>query len=192
MKLRTSFLIVAVLAVLSACGGQATPTIGAATPGGTTLTPTAPPHGETVAPPPTAAPPAGGSGSTIHVVVASGPQAGTYDQTGAKVDCNTSASGSGATYLDMARTDGVGSLTFTSGEGGANPATFYFQVLFGSPAEFNAPALEISTLVPTSPDGSGTATLQDNGSTIKWTIDGTTADGVDVTATVECGPVDRS
>jgi hypothetical protein len=92
----------------------------------------------------------------------------------------------------MARTDGVGSLTFTSGEGGPNPAAFYFQVIFGSPAALNSPVLAISTLVPTSPDGSGTASLQDNSSTIKWTIDGTTADGVDVTATVECGPVDRN
>jgi hypothetical protein len=128
----------------------------------------------------------------MHLVVASGPQAGTYDQSGPKVDCNISASGSGATYQDLTRTDGVSNLVFTSGEGGANPAKFYFQVLFASESVLNAPALQISTLDPTNADGSGTATLQDNSSTIKWTIDGTTADGVNVTATVECGPVDRN
>jgi len=191
MKLRTSFLIVAVFAVASACGGQAP----AVTTGpGITQAPGATPAPQQTQQPagPTAAPPVGGSGSTIHVVVASGPQAGTYDQSGTKVDCNTSAGGSGATYLDMTRTDGVGSLTFSSGEGGATPAKFYFQVLFGSPTAFDAPELKISTLDPTHADGTGTASLQDNTSTIKWTIDGTTADGVDVTATVECGPVDRN
>ncbi len=191
MKLRTSFLIVAVLAVVSACGGGA--------PAATTGPRVTQAAGATPAPPqtqqpagPTAAPPVGGTGSTMHLVVASGPQAGTYDQSGPKVDCNTSATGSGATYQDLTRTDGVTTLVFSSGEGGANPAKFYFQVLFASESVLNAPALEISTLVPSSARGSGTASLQDNSSTIKWSIDGTSADGIDVTATVECGPVDRN
>jgi len=191
MNFRLSFVVVAALATLSACGGQS-PAASAA-PGDTPVpgVTATPPGGPTEAPPPTAAPPGGGSGSTIHVVVASGPQAGTYDASGIKYDCNTSGGGSGATYLNMAGTDGVTSLVFTSGEGGPNPAKFYFQLLFGA-VSASQPTLQISTLDPTHPDGSGTASLQDNTSTIKWTIDGTTADGVDVSATVECGPVDRN
>jgi hypothetical protein len=127
----------------------------------------------------------------VHVVVASGPLAGTYDRTGIKYDCNTSATGSGATFLDMAGTEGLTSVTFTSGEGGTSVTKFFFNAIFGAVAT-SREGLEISTLTPDSARGSGTATLQDSGSTIKWTIDGTTEDGVGVQATVECGPVDRS
>jgi hypothetical protein len=191
MNLRLSFVVVAALATLSACGGQspAASAARAVTPGPGV---TAAPPGATEAPPPTAAPPGGGSGSSvIHVVVASGPQAGTYDGSGIKYDCNTSAGGSGASYLNPTGTEGVTTLLFTSGEGGANPAKFYFQLLFGA-VSLSQPVLEIQTLDPADASGSGTASLQDNTSTIKWTIDGTTADGVDVSATVECGPVDRN
>lgn len=181
MKKAPSLAILAI--VLAACGGP-TP---AATqqPGGGTQ----PPAGATNAIP-TSPPVAGAAGSTIHVVVASGPLADTYDATGVKLDCNTAAGGSGATYADITKTDGVTALTFTSGEGGANPAKFYFQLLFGAIAAQQA-FLEISTLDPAFARGSGTATLQDNGSTIKWSINGTSADGIGVQATVECGPVDR-
>jgi hypothetical protein len=34
--------------------------------------------------------------------------------------------------------------------------------------------------------------MEDKGATIKWTVDGTTADGVAIKASIECGPVDRS
>jgi hypothetical protein len=133
----------------------------------------------------------GGTGTSVaHVEVKSGPQAGKYDATGAKVDCNMSSTGSGATYQDLTAS-GLSGLTFASGVGGADPATFYFQALFG-PFSLTQPTLEISTLVPTAPDGTGTAHLDDNGSTIKWTINGMTKDGVAITATIECGPVDRN
>lgn len=123
-------------------------------------------------------------------MVANGPNAGTYDGTGTKYDCSTDAQGSGATFVNAAGTEGVTSLTFTSGEGGASPTKFYFQVLFGA-LSATTPFLEIQTLDPASARGSGTATLQDNDSTIKWTVNGTSADGFGVQATVECGPVDR-
>jgi hypothetical protein len=126
----------------------------------------------------------------VHVVVASGPQAGTYDSTGVKSDCNISSTGSGATYIDVTKTDGVTGLTFSSGQGGASATQFYFDVLFGA-VDIHQPVLEIDALDPTAPNGSGTATLADNGATIKWSIDGKTKDGVAITATIECGPVDR-
>jgi hypothetical protein len=180
MKTATSVAFNAI--VLVACGG---PTPAATTAG----LPTQPPAVATNTAP-TSPPVPGGVGSTIHVVVASGPQAGTYDATGIKYDCNTASDGSGATYVDMAKTEGVTSLTFTSIGGGTSTSTFYFQVLFGAISATQA-FLEISTLDPASARGSGTATLQDNGSTIKWTVNGTSADGIGVQATVECGPVDR-
>lgn len=181
MKTTASLAILAL--VLTACGGPAPAA-------------TQPPAGPTAAAP-TSPPVIGGAGTAVaHLVVASGPLAGTYDGTGIKFDCNISPSGSGATYGDDAATEGLTSLIFSSIESGASTSTFYFQALFG--VFPNSQAVEISTLDPASPRGSGTATLQDNGSTIKWTINGTSADdpiagtdGVGVQATVECGPVDR-
>ena len=181
MKLRTVLAFLAILALSVACGGQSPAATATPAPGNT-----AAPTGAAAT-----APPLGGSGTAIaHVVVASGPLAGTYDATSIKYDCNTSASGSGATYLDLTVTEGLSSLTFASGEGGANPTKFYFQAMFGAVAA-DQPMLEIMTLVPEDARGSGTASLQDNNSTIKWTIDGTSADGIGVSATIECGPVDR-
>jgi hypothetical protein len=137
------------------------------------------------------APPVGGAGtSVLHAVVASGPQAGTYDSSGPKVDCNLSSSASGATGGDITATKGVGSYVFSAIGGGTNPSTFYFQLLF-APIALNPPEILIDTLTPTSADGSGTASLTDTGATIKWSIDGKTKDNVAVTATIECGPVDR-
>ena len=133
----------------------------------------------------------GGSGTAVaHLEVQGGPQAGTYDATGPKSDCNMSATGSGATYGDTAKTEGLTGFLFSSGEGGASPAKFYFQVLFGA-ITLSQATLEISTLDPTTAVGSGTAVLDDKGATIKWTIAGTTKDGAKINATIECGPVDR-
>lgn len=133
----------------------------------------------------------GGSGTAVaHLEVQGGPQAGTYDATGPKSDCNISANGSGATYGDTAKTEGLTGFLFSSGEGGASPAKFYFQVLFGA-ITLSQATLEISTLDPTTANGSGTAVLDDKGATIKWTIAGTTKDGAKINATIECGPVDR-
>lgn len=181
MKTAGSLAILAI--VLAACGGP-TP---AATqrPAGATQ----PPAGPTDAAP-TSPPVIGGAGTAIaHVVVASGPLAGTYDGTGVKFDCNIAPSGSGATYGDDTATEGLTSLIFSSIGGGASSSTFYFQVIFGVFPDSQVE--EISTLDPASARGSGTATLTDSGATIKWAINGTSADGIGVQATVECGPVDR-
>lgn len=130
--------------------------------------------------------------ATINVQ--SGPVAGSQEATGPKVDCNISPTGSGATYLDVEKSPGLYTMTFISAEGGAGPKAIYFQALFDQDLEnlsADKPSIEVSTLDPTGPRGSGTAHLEDKGSTIKWTLTGTSEDGVGFTATIECGPVDR-
>ena len=181
MKTATSLAILGIL--LAACGGP-TPA-STQQPGGATQPPTGP-----TAAAPSLPPVIGGAGTAVaHLVVASGPLAGTYDGTGVKFDCNISPTGSGATYGDDAATEGLTSLIFSSIGSGTSSSTFYFQALFG--VFPSSQAVEISTLDPTSPRGSGTGTLTDNGATIKWAINGTSADGIGLQATVECGPVDR-
>ena len=185
-----------VIALLAACGGGSPATSTApktAAPGQTQAGATTAPATQAAvvtSAPVVSAPAVGGNGSVIHAVVGSGPQAGTYDATGPKVDCNVSPTGSGATYNNMAATQGIGSFVFTAGESGPSPTSFYFQLLF-APMGINPPEIAIDTLDPTEPNGSATAALEDNGATIKWTIDGKTKAGVPVTATIECGPVDR-
>ena len=205
MRIRSILISTFVLALVAACGGGSPTATG--TPGPAATAASQAPLGTQTAPsvtPPAVASvpvastpvsstpaPVGGSGTSIvHVVVGSGPQAGTYDSTGVKSDCNISSGGSGATYLDAAKTDGVTGLSFSSGQGGASVTQFYFNVLFG-PIDIHQPVLEIDLLDPTAPSGSGTATLVDSGATLKWSIDGKTKDGVAITATIECGPVDR-
>jgi hypothetical protein len=189
--MRSGTLMLTVLAgLLAACGGsspatggpQATATPGTqaqATPNQPAATPNNQPTVNAV------------TGATIaHLEVGGGPQAGTYDATGEKLDCNVSSTGSGATYLDINKSTGLSGLTFSAGEGGANLTRFYFQASFGA-LTLSQVTLEIQTLVPGSEQGHGTAQMEDKGATIRWTIDGATADGVTIKASIECGPVDR-
>ncbi|MDQ6795834.1 MAG: hypothetical protein M3067_13655 [Chloroflexota bacterium] len=137
---------------------------------------------------------AGGSGTAIvHVEVLGGKLAGTYDATSAKYDCNNTPRGSGATYLDTTVTKGLSGVTFVTIVGGASPATFTFQADFADPAAglLQQPSLVIDLIQPSSAKGHGTAKLEDKGATIKWTVDGATADGIGLKGSIECGPVDR-
>jgi hypothetical protein len=186
--MRSAILIVFV-ALVAACSGQTATAPATATP---------PPPASSDSGQPEATPPAsgdtGGTGSAVvHVEVLGGKLAGTYDGTSPKFDCNISPSGSGATFLDTTKTKGLSGLSFASAEGGAKTAKMYFQAQFGDPtaAFLQQPALEIDTLVSGSAKGHGTATLEDKGATIKWTVEGATADGTGIKASIECGPVDR-
>ncbi len=183
-----SVMLILFVGLVAACSAQTT------APGAAT-SPQAPASqsGQPQATPP-ASVDAGGTGSAVaHVEVQGGKLAGTYDGTSAKLDCNISPGGSGATFLDTTKTKGLSGLLFSSGEGGVGPAKFYFQAQFADPAAgvLQQPTLDIDLLVPASAKGHGTAKLEDNGATIKWTIEGAAADGTGVKATIECGPVDR-
>lgn len=180
---RVILILCATTALLAACGGQ-----GAAPAGPQTSV------GQAATPEPPAAEPGGEGTAIAHVEIASGPLAGTYDDTGAKVDCNMSGSASGATHVNLEETDGLRGLTFVAVEGGANPGKFYFQALFADPDAglMQQPALEINLMDPATASGSGTAQLEDKGGTIKWSVDGKTADGIGLKGSVECGPVDRN
>jgi hypothetical protein len=186
---KTSLTLFFSIAMLAACssGGGATGSPGT----GAQATATDGSQPQDTTPTDTAGTGTAGTGtSVVHVEVTGGAQAGTYDSTGTKSDCNLSSSGGGATYEDTTKTDGVSGLVFSAIEGGTNPTKFYFQILFGAISAQQA-TLEISTLDAATPDGTATASLEDKGATLKWTIDGTTKDNVAIKATIECGPVDR-
>ena len=176
-----------IFAMLAACGGSSATT----GPAGTTRTTAG--NSPTAAPQATPGGPAGGTGAVVHVEVASGPQAGTYDKSGPKLDCNLGSTGSGATFLDTAETKGLTGVTFTSGSGTPRRrSTSRSRSPIRMSLLLQQPALEVSTLDPSKPKGSGTAHLQDNQSTITWSFDGKTADAIGVKTTITCGPVDRT
>ena len=183
-----SAILILFVALVTACSSQTT------APGAAT-SPQAPASqgGQPQATPPASGDTGGAGSAVVHVEVVGGKLAGTYDATSAKFDCNISPGGSGATFLDTTKTKGLSGLDYASGQGGANPAKIYFQAQFGDPtaAFLQQPALEIDTLVSGATKGHGTATLEDKGATIKWTIEGATADAIGIKATIECGPVDR-
>lgn len=188
--MRSATLVLCVVLV-AACSGQGPAATGAQ---GTGTQATAGPGGGAQATPiPPAAEPGGSGTAVAHVEVASGDLAGTYDATGIKYDCNMRSDVSGATYLDLAKVKGLSGLTFVSGEPGGNVTKFYFQANFADPAAgfLQQPSLEIQTQDGVAPRGKGSARLEDKGGTIKWTVDGTTADGIGLKGTIECGPVDR-
>jgi hypothetical protein len=142
-----------------------------------------------------------GEGSVrVHLQVDGGELAGTYDAEGPKTDCNLGSTGSGATYLDMDKADGLYSATFISGEGGASTENFYFQALFADGTSFNDDPLmdrpevviESGNILGGEPSGEGTANMTESGDRITWTVDGQTEDGAGIQATIECGPVDRN
>ena len=183
-----SAILILCLGLLAACSAQTTAP-------GTANSSQAPAGqgGQSQATPPASVDTGGTGTAIVHVEVLGGKLAGTYDGASAKFDCSVSPGGSGATFLDTTKTKGLSGLSFASAEGGAKTAKMYFQALFGDPtaALLQQPALEIDTLVSGSAKGHGTATLEDKGATIKWTIEGAAADGTGIKATIECGPVDR-
>jgi hypothetical protein len=186
-------IVILCAALVAGCSAQAPAGTGPAG-GATSAAPGAPSVGDAGGASTPAPGEAGTSGTAIaHVDVASGSLKGTYDEKGFKYDCNKSSTGSGATFLDTKKVKGLSSLQFSAGEGGASPGSFYFVAAFADPSLglLQQPGLEIATLAGTTKKGHGTANLEDKGATLKWTIDGTTADGIGVKATIECGPVDR-
>lgn len=188
MRSATLVLCLVLLAACSAQGPAAT-----ATPGTGGQATAGPGGGGQATPVPPAVDPGGSGTAVAHVEVASGDLAGSYDGTSKKYDCNLRSDISGATYLDLAKPKGLSGLTFISGEPGGNVTKFSFQANFADPAAgfLQQPSLEIDTYGAAS-KGKGSAKLEDKGGTIKWTIDGTTADGIGLKGSIECGPVDRS
>ena len=173
-------ILLLLIALLAGCGSQGSSATGTGQPAGSL-------QGGQSTPTP---PPAGAGGSVAHLEVLGGKLAGTYDSTGKKADCNWESNGSGADFVNIDATQGLNGLSFVSSEGGSNPGKFFFQALF-APFSLRQDTLEIDTSNPTKVLGSGKAQLDDKGATIRWTVDGMTADGTKMKGYIECGPVDR-
>lgn len=137
---------------------------------------------------------------TVHLVVASGPHAGTYDATMTDGGCSYGLTSAGAwgnqysvdkkdpkafTSLQLIVPDAKAAASGTS----AFQLTAGFGPLFGS----GAASYDVNTL-PTAntKSGSGTVTVDDKGNTGTVTFDVKTADGIALKGTIECSAVMRA
>jgi hypothetical protein len=134
------------------------------------------------------------SGVTVQLTIHDGDYAGTHEVTDEVLDCNIGDTGSGVTYLDLDKPEGLYGITFISGEGGGEPGVFHFVADFDQPEDMfeSPPGVELD---PTgyigNARGSGIARLDDRGDAIAWTVEGTTDDDVSFEATLLCWPVGR-
>lgn len=130
------------------------------------------------------------AGSEITVTLTGGPNAGTYTATSAETTCSEGLTGDnsfGNQYSAKGKADNVLSSLqlIIDDKNAAKQGTdkFSVEVKFGK--LLGGKSYSINTR-DNSKEGSGTATLTESGSTKTVVIEGKTADGVGISATITC------
>jgi hypothetical protein len=127
-----------------------------------------------------------GGVASAEVTIGSGSRAGTYTATLLNGGCARNYIGPNSFTVSSDQVEATGGfvgpqLTISDASGAASSTD---QFVFGAPFDNYAETFE---LVPQAPDrGTGTATLDDRGNTATVTVEGTTADGIAISATIEC------
>jgi len=136
------------------------------------------------------APDAGGEGvASAELTVDSGSRAGDYSATLLNAGCSSDFIGPDTFAVASDQVEATGGfmgpqLTIYEASAAAGGTDNF---VFGAPFDNYAETLE---LVPqTDGRGTGTVTLDDRGSTATITIEGTTSDGIALSATIECHSV---
>lgn len=139
----------------------------------------------------------GSAGSEISVTLTGGANAGTYHVASKETTCSEGLTGDnsfGNQYSEKGKADNeLSSLQLiiddkNAAKSGTN--VFYLKVAFGKILQ--GKAYEInggSSTIDMPKSGSGKATLSVSGSTKTVTIEGKTADGVGISATIKCNSV---
>jgi hypothetical protein len=193
--------LVALALIGAACGGGTAATSTPAGPGATAGGPAAATPAAATPAGATAQPPAGGGGEAVRVVITGGPNAGTYTAAG-ETNCSNGLIGPqgwGVQFSVATATAGqlssVQMVVAAKGKENDPNATFggtaFLMTVTIGPL-FEGTNFEVA--VKTDADeskGSGSADVQDNGSTAVIHATGTTPEGVGIDATVNCGSVIR-
>ena len=145
------------------------------------------------APASSSAEPAGGGATSMRVVLTGGPKPGSYDKQSADPTCTVgyaAAGGWGNAANDLDDTSGlIGiDLVVPKPEAAKSGTSDFMMTVYVD--DRNDPKNQF-TINPPSDRGSGTATIDDRGSTARVTVRGTTKEGVGVDATIECRQVLR-
>jgi hypothetical protein len=135
---------------------------------------------------------------SVHVVIAGGPMAGTYDATSTKGGCSTGANGPGswgnAFSNAKAGPKEIGALSLIVPEAKAAAAAssqFFMQLRLGSILQQNVSYVIETRPAEKNPQGEGSVKIADGGATGKVTIEGKTKDGIGITATIDCKSITR-
>ena len=137
----------------------------------------------------------GGGNATVHLVITGGDFAGTYDVDITEGGCSTGATGAGSFAVASVVVDPKSAfdgpqITVYDAAAAASGTDSQFSAAF----TFNsfAGTVEVNPYLTASQGrsfGEGTATLDNRGDSATLTIEGTTADGASVSATIECHKV---
>jgi hypothetical protein len=135
---------------------------------------------------------AGGGGSTasITVTLTGGPHDGTHQAEAPDAGCSRNLSGENTFGLQYStgETEGFNShqLIIEDASGAASGSEDFRTDITIDDATYG---IESGSAASDDPSGSGTVTLDDRGDTATITIEGETADGVGIEATIECHSV---
>ena len=137
---------------------------------------------------------------TVHLVVAGGPSAGTYDATTDRGGCTYGFAGPGSWGNQLSSSKDQDPKHFNSlqlivpdaKKAAAGTSEFYLKIGFG-PLLHRGAEYEVETRVgQPKKRGSGKLTVVDKGTTGTVTFNAKTADGVQLTGTIDCKSVARS
>ncbi|HET7117059.1 MAG TPA: hypothetical protein VFI29_11240 [Hanamia sp.] len=140
------------------------------------------------------APGSGAAGTEINVTLTGGPNAGTYTATSADPTCSEGLTGDnsfGNQYSEKGKADNeLSSLQLIiDDKDAAKKGTdkFYLKVAFGKILKGKSYEINGGTSFLEMPlTGSGKATLMESGSIKTVVVEGKTADGVGISATIKC------
>jgi len=139
--------------------------------------------------------------TTITLTVTGGEKAGTYEVTTQDTTCSYGLVGEdswGNQYSVLTEdSDAFSSLQLivpSTQAAKAGTDAFLTTISFGPLFSLSGQGVsyEIDTRDPESARGQGTVTIEDSGSTARVTISGTTPEGVELEAVIECGDVLRA
>ena len=143
---------------------------------------------------------AGAAKGKIHLEVSGGANAGTYDVEMKDAGCSYGLAGENA-WGNQYSTDATDPKQFSSLQlivpdakaAAGGTSTFQMTVQFGPLFGSGGASYDVNTRPNASKkSGSGTVTVQDQGSTGKVTFDAKTADGVGLKGTIDCQSVVRN
>lgn len=136
----------------------------------------------------------GDAASTIKVIITGGANAGTYTATSNETTCSIGLAGD-KSFGNQYSIDAKGDKEFSSLQlvitnmDEAKSGTGNFMVTVGFGKILNPTSYTIDGTNQANKKGSGTAKLSESGKEKDVTIDGTTADGIHITATIVCKSV---
>lgn len=134
---------------------------------------------------------------TVHLVVAGGANAGTFDTQGTRAGCSAGAEGPNTWGNQLSSTQGDPKafnslqLSVPDAKGAASGTSRFLLVVGFGPLMKRTATYTVETRADKTAAGKGTVTVKDAGATATVNFNAETADGVKLTGTIDCKKVTR-